>query len=109
MCSSDLQVQACRQQEFLIQPRCQGNQNKNGESMGHPSEDGEKGTHLGFQSDILHDMGTRHAPGTTCLTTLSKSAPETGLTSQPVAPMRLPSSRLAESLSVVSVKIGTNR
>ncbi len=40
--------------------------------------------------------------------TLIKSFPDTGFTSQPVAPSFRPSSRLALSLSVVSVKIGKN-
>ena len=39
--------------------------------------------------------------------TLIRSSPAMGLTSQPVAPRRLPSSRLAASPSVVRVRIGT--
>src|ERR1035437_8081681 len=49
------------------------------------------------------------APGKTCLITLIRSLPATGLTSQPVAPSRLPSLRFEASLSVVRVRIGMKR
>src|ERR1035438_7469848 len=54
-------------------------------------------------------MPYSYAPGTTCLMTLIRSLPASGLTSHPVAPRRLPSARLIVSLSVVSVRIGVKR
>src|ERR1035441_4249972 len=54
-------------------------------------------------------MPYSYAPGTTCLMTLIRSLPASGLTNHPVAPRRLPSACLVVSLSVVSVRIGVKR
>ena len=56
-----------------------------------------------------HDGRLGQEPGETCFRTFSRSLPDKGLTSQPVAPRRFASSRLATAPSVVSVRMGEKR